>query len=375
MPLALAFRFEALAWRSALSDLWWAEALQLSALLSCAASLLVSAATVFSSTAISHTNPAPLLVRCLLQVASEQTLLGLSHVIRPDPLACTAPLSNARPPQDAHPARHRPPPAGQSLQALQRAHRHRRRPSPSSSRHSLLPSPSPSAFPPLPSPTSPPLLLHPPTPSPLLPPPTPPPSGPPPPPLPPPSPSRLSPTASPPSSSFDGHQFSRKKAKHNLSQSPIQSSSAVSAFPHPSPHLLNARATRTPRGPRSSRADLRAAAEGLTPLLQATFEQRDAENAEKARILSTPLSPGQQSVVDAVMAYKSVFFTGCAGTGSFPLTALPLPSTLHPLRLTGGAVLCSMCVRQVVPAQLPEADAAAEDDLLHCVHRPGRRQR
>ena len=53
-------------------------------------------------------------------------------------------------------------------------------------------------------------------------------------------------------------------------------------------------------------------------------------DADNERVLATPLSPGQQSVVDAVKNYKSVFFTGCAGTGkSFLLNylKLTLPST------------------------------------------------
>ena len=37
--------------------------------------------------------------------------------------------------------------------------------------------------------------------------------------------------------------------------------------------------------------------------------------SEKAAVLAATLSPGQQSVVDAVQSGKSVFFTGCAGTG------------------------------------------------------------
>ena len=45
--------------------------------------------------------------------------------------------------------------------------------------------------------------------------------------------------------------------------------------------------------------------------------------AEKASFLKAVLSAGQRSVVDAVEAGKSVFFTGCAGTGkSFLLNYL-----------------------------------------------------
>ena len=150
-----------------------------------------------------------------------------------------------------------------------------------------------------------------------------------------------------PASAFDGGpQFSRKKQKHPLTYTPIQSSSAVTAFPPPNPHLVGSRAPRPPRPPRDRRSRDSRPTSDFSTLLDSQAAAADAANSESVRILSTPLSPGQQSVVDAVLAYKSVFFTGCAGTGkSFLLNYLKLTLPKESTFFTASTGLAAVNVR------------------------------
>ena len=130
-------------------------------------------------------------------------------------------------------------------------------------------------------------------------------------------------------SGFDSlHQFSRKKAKHAPSSTPIQSSSAVTAYSNPS--LVGTRPHRRRYPP------------AFDPPTSAT--KRDGTPPDN--ILDTPLSPGQQSVLDAVLSRRSVFFTGCAGTGkSFLLNYLKKKLPVHSTFFTASTGLAAVNVQ------------------------------
>ena len=132
------------------------------------------------------------------------------------------------------------------------------------------------------------------------------------------------------SSTFDSsHQFSRKKAKHAPSSTPIQSSSAVTSYTTPS--LVGTRQHR--RTPHSSSSS-------------SPFPPSAAAGAESTDLSDVPLSPGQLAVRDAVLAHRSVFFTGCAGTGkSFLLNYLKQKLPSHSTFFTASTGLAAINVQ------------------------------
>ena len=114
-------------------------------------------------------------------------------------------------------------------------------------------------------------------------------------------------------------QFSRKKSKYTPSSTPIQSSSVASSFPRHTSQLVGIHPPRARPRPRPLPSF------GPFDNPPGSTLTADASDKERAALQATLLSPGQQSVVAAVLAGRSVFFTGCAGTGkSFLLNHLRL---------------------------------------------------
>ena len=149
--------------------------------------------------------------------------------------------------------------------------------------------------------------------------------------------SSASTSASPASSSHtasfvsDAPQFSRKKARHiPLEQQRtalLTLARHTAALSHSQYSAPSSTPSSQPAAGRLVGANRRRQSNGSGPFSRSTSDTDTSPSSkhelERAAILTAQLSAGQQSVVDAVQAGRSVFFTGCAGTGkSFLLTYL-----------------------------------------------------